>query len=67
MLTPKQKVFKKIINKWLEEYQQAAQIFKNSDRYRLMDKADENKRLALLALETLMPAINFLDELHQEA
>ncbi|MCK9282596.1 MAG: hypothetical protein M0P71_18420 [Melioribacteraceae bacterium] len=53
MLTPKQKVFKKIFNKWLQEYQEAAQIFRNSDRYILMDKADENKRLALLALETI--------------
>ena len=53
MLNSKQKVFKKIINKWLQEYQEAAQIFKNADRYRLMDKADENKRLALLALETI--------------
>jgi hypothetical protein len=53
MLNSKQKVFKHIINKWLADYSQAMQIFKNSDRYRLMDKADENKRLALLALEAI--------------
>jgi hypothetical protein len=63
MLNSKQKVLKKIFNKWLDDYSQAMQIFKNSDRYRLMDKADENKRLALLALETLTPTMNFLNEL----
>jgi hypothetical protein len=53
MLNSKQKVLKKIFTKWLDDYSQAAQIFKNSERYKLMDKADENKRLALLALETI--------------
>jgi len=54
MPTPKQKVFKKIYLRYIYNLSKANDYFSHDDRYAATLQADEDKRLHLLALNTIM-------------
>jgi hypothetical protein len=54
MLTPKQKVFKRIILKYIDQLSKATNFFSHDDRHKATLQAEENKRLHLLALNTII-------------
>jgi hypothetical protein len=53
MLNSKQKVLKKIYDRYLSEYGKALSIFDNKKSFKACSQAEENKRLALLALNQI--------------
>jgi hypothetical protein len=54
MLTSKQKVFKKIYMRYLDKLGEASTYFNSNERGKATQEADENKRLHLLALNSIM-------------
>jgi hypothetical protein len=54
MLTPKQKVFKKIYLRYIDQLGKATDFFSHDDRHKATLQAEENKRLYLLALNQIM-------------
>jgi hypothetical protein len=54
MLTPKQKVFKKIYLRYIDQLSKATDLFSHDDRHKATLQAEENKRLHLLALNQIM-------------
>jgi hypothetical protein len=54
MLTPKQKVFKKIYLRYLDRLSKATNYSSHEERYVETVRAAEDKRLHLLALNSIM-------------
>jgi hypothetical protein len=54
MLTSKQKVFKKIYLRYLDRLGEASNYFSHEERYTETARAAEEKRLHLLALNSIM-------------
>jgi hypothetical protein len=54
MLTSKQKVFKRIMLKYIDQLSKATDLFSHDDRHKATRQAEENKRLHLLALNQIM-------------
>jgi hypothetical protein len=54
MLTSKQKVFKRIMLKYIDQLSKATDLFSHDDRHKATLQAEENKRLHLLALNTII-------------
>lgn len=54
MLNSKQKVLKKIFDRYIDELSEAVKHFDLKNRHAIIARADENKRLATLAVNIIM-------------